>query len=1057
MSTVRQNLSATTHAPVAAFQNPRRAEANLAHLSAVGFPQDRLEALVRAALACADPDRAINNIERLVGGGGKSRRAVLAISQQPRVVGSLMTVLGASEFLADILARNPSLWRWLASAPDPDRNVKVQDRAWAAARRWIATASGTEDASRALRRYQRQELFRIGASDLLGRLDAEAVTAKLATLADRVVSETLELSARELAAQLGVRWPPAEKLPFAVVALGKWGGCELNFSSDIDALFTYDGEAARSLDLGGLVPQEAFARLGERLIALLTAPGDEGALYRVDMRLRPEGQSGTLVQSLEEMHRYYRTRSALWERQMLIKARPAAGNRKVGDAFVELVEPLVYVRAFTSFTPQEEIRRVREEIETHVGSGRGGERNVKLARGGIRDVEFIVQCLQLLVGSQKPQARCGNTFAALGVLKAVGSLSPDEAHGLREAYTFYRNLEHRLQMVHGLRAYEIPTDATELARLAHTMGFERGGEQGVKAFDRALAAHRVRTSQIFDAIFYPEEAPKELPNLASLLEIPPVSGAVHPVQRGEDRSTGGAIAQVLAPYGFRDLRTAHRHLVALATGHFPKIYGLSVYEHFLRLAPQLLEKVAESSDPDRALAHIESMVRSHGAPETLYELMADNPGLVDLMVALGGTSDFLSQLIVRHPELLDWLTSPLALLGTPGESDTPGTMAARAEAELPWLADERGFVAALHAFRNRELLRIGVRLVTALASQEATFEELTALADIVVERVHCWCRNALCALFGAPAASEAVIAMGKFGSGEMTFGSDLDWFHVYEADGTTAGGPQGRLSHHEFFGRLVAEMLRILSRPTDRGVLYRSDLRLRPEGHSAALSLPLTQYRHYLAQRAGTWERQALTRARVIARETAFGAELEKAITAEAYGGITTTEIKTMRATRRRMEREAASRERGRLNIKAGRGGLVDVEFVAQMLLMRYGAADPALRKPGGTLAMLEALARAGHLGDAEAAYLRRAYRTLRWVETRMRIGHDRTLDTVARTREGTAQLAAYMRGAPELERKGRTPEAALTTLEAQMSATRELLDRIFKREGAAPEATGAP
>ena len=904
----------------------------LAELAAMGQPDEGLRQLVRLAVAYG-PRGLFSHLEA-----------------DPILCQRLVQVVSYSTFLADILVRNSEFLLWLLA--ETPHLVEPLERS--TLRQILHTDIGhvSDFAERleVLRRVHRREFLRIGAAEILGTKPVVQIGKELADLADVVVELVLETCQHALWQEHGQpldeRGRPAR---FLVVGLGKYGGQELNYSSDIDLIFVWDGEGETQPEGEGtpLANSEFFRRLGQRLVQVLTEATKEGFFYRVDMRLRPEGASGTLTHSLRASWRYYETRGELWERQMLIKARRVAGSRTLGEQYAAMLRPFIYPAHFHA-APHEEIRRIKERIEASIRERPRGENNIKLQAGGIRDIEFIVQCLQLLYGGIQPQVRSHNTLAAIDRLAEVAALTAVEASALKNAYEFFRRVENLLQIASGRPDYAIPEDARALALI---MGYE-----DARFFASALAGHRMRVRRLFAALFYRDEAAPRSPMW--LLEV----------------ENGSAAAKAdLVERGFVDGAAAHRRLQRLAGMGLLLSGGRA---HFESLLPELLNSLAAAPDPDQGLLRFTQLVEAYGAPGALYSLLQEHTGFRTLIIAICGSSRFLADLLRRDPALLDSLV---------GQADW-GLESGPVRGDLP----------AIARMQNKSLLRIGADDLMGLATEEETFLRLTELGEDVLQAVYRLAWGPLVRRWGKPRNRQgrdvrfAVLAAGKFGGREVDFGSDLDLFFVYEGDGKTRRGVPNSVFFIEFSQRLIALL-------AEEG-LYEVDARLRPEGASAPMAISLVGYRRYLAQRAATWERLALSRARQVAGDAEFGTRVLRAIERFVYSREADASL-AMQMQEMRQRMEPQGKRQTRVNIKRGPGGIVDIEFVAQVLVLKWGYRDRSLRV-GSTRRALQLLVERGCLDPERGRLLLDAYEYLRAVEKGMRLASERASDDLPTGRE---------------------------------------------------------
>ncbi len=990
------------------FRDPVRALQNLECLvdpaSQTPLPPEFFRELFRTP----SPDRALNNFERLARAALGRSAFYTFLEDPPERCGLLLRLIGSSQYLADILVRNPEYFYRLTDEQrlkGPCAKEMLEAEFFEA----VQSVEKLESRLNAIRRLARRELLRIGAGDLLGGRPIQEIAFELSDLADVVLQQLVDQLTPELDARYGVpRDGRGNRAEFAVVALGKLGGRELNFSSDIDLIFVYSEEG--ETEGGGtegrpVMNQIYFSRLAEHLLKAATEPTEEGFLYRVDLRLRPDGASGAVTMPLSAYESYYSRRGELWERQMLIKARPCAGSLTLGNHFVETVQPFIYPRHF-KVSPVEEIHRIKGHIEERLGRRGERETHLKLRSGGIRDIEFIVQCLQLIVGRIHGEARSGSTLTAIRQLNQVSALTDTEAEALRSAYLFFRRVEHRLQMMHGLSDYTLPGPDGQ-ATLAHSLGLLSSS-----TYEQVLEDHLSAVQAIYQDVF--SEA------------------------KGEDGRSIGALCEMeigdpeanatLRDLGFDNPEEAHKNLIYLAYGHVPKIRGTLARQSFIELVPALMRSLQASADRDRALSNLDRLVSAYGAGATLFRILATNDGLRDLILSLCDGSPFLLNLIVRNPALLDRLTVPGVLHHVP----SPRELEAEVDAISGHSKSREEKIAGLNHFKSRELLRIGSRDLVGIIDTFQTFEELTLLAETVLRKVYDIACEEVSAIHGRPRtargdqAAFVILGLGKLGGKEFNFGSDLDLVFVYSEDGSTDGSRStGNL---QFFVSLAQKILNLLGQSTPYGVLYPVDARLRPEGGSSILALSFESYERYLQKRAAVWERLALSRTRVVAGDGEFGGKVLDRIEHFVMGnGLSGSEVREIVDIRRRIETQ--QRSGGQLSIKTGPGGIVDIEFLVQILQIRRGGESPQLRSPN-TLVSLGRLEEAGILIDEEAEHLRDAFIFLRSIEKVLRRQDERA---TTRLPSNDRDLVALSRAVGFAR-----PDDFMQTLRQKMRKTRE-------------------
>ncbi|HEV8310215.1 MAG TPA: bifunctional [glutamate--ammonia ligase]-adenylyl-L-tyrosine phosphorylase/[glutamate--ammonia-ligase] adenylyltransferase [Methylomirabilota bacterium] len=958
------------------FADPIGALRNLRRLAEGPRQRELLAAvlprLLRHLGAAADPDMALNNLERLA--AVVMDRVVLytLLSDHPDAMQVLVTLAATSQFLADTLVRSPQIVPWLL-----DPRV-MEPRPREAMREEIAGAGRPfrteEGRANALRRVKRRELCRIGLRDILGDADLVTTTQELSNLADACLEQAWAIVEPGLTARFGIpQHGPGLPTAFAIIGLGKLGGEELNYSSDIDLCFVYEAEGETA---GPEVVQNRvfFARAAERILAVLTTMTEEGAVYRVDLRLRPEGTGGPLALPLAGYRQYHETRSLLWERQSLIKARLAAGDERLGRAFLEFCRGIAY-RPGIEREAVSEIQAVKSRIDRLLRARGRHERHVKLGVGGIREIEFHIQALQLLYGAQDPWLQERNSLRALHRLAERGYLSWEESGRLARAYRFLRTVEHRLQLLHALQTHTLPGDAVELGKLARRLGY---------AGDYATAGARFLAD--YDATRRGVRAAFE-----EFFEAPPLRAP------GPPPSDGRALQAV----GFADPERARQNLRLLWEGPPLVPAPQAVRTVLATLLPAVLEALRGVPDPDGALNALERFVAAAG-PRTAYlARLAQDGALLRRVLTLFVRSDRLAQSLITRPELLDELADPASLTRRPASR----LRAAFAAFEPPGLdAPDR-----LRLFKQAEELRIGWQDVAGTLSGPAVSWALTELAEACLGLAWDWAETEAMGRFGEPVAAGApvpalVVGMGKLGGRELDYGSDLDVVVLYAADGQTKG-PEV-VPAHVYFDWLIDRLFALLTAITRTGQTFRVDLRLRQGGKGTALAHSLASLDLYLEREAALWERQAMVKARPVRGDRALARAFQAIRRARVFApGLSEAERAEIHRVRMRMEVELGRERPGRTHVKFGAGGLVDIEFLTQVLQLTHGARHGALRTPS-TRRALRRLGDFGLLPADTVEALLAAYEFQKGLLRSLRLAQARPPDCLPAAGQLLARLA---------------------------------------------------
>jgi glutamate-ammonia-ligase adenylyltransferase len=920
---------------------------------------------------CADPERARHFLELL---GARDLTSTLR-KFEPEPTRILAALFSGSPALSENLIAHPD---WLALlTPDslkyPRRKRGLQNEASQRLEPFLNN-SDIGGALAEIRRFKQKEMFRIGARDLAQLGKTFEIIGEISDVADVCLDAVWRTCYRQLSTRHGEPWHQDadgrwRRTAGCVLGLGKLGGHELNYSSDVDVMFVYSeegkaftggpGDGSRSG--AGITNHQFFNRLAEAFIAEVGRLTPDGRLYRIDLRLRPEGDTGPLTRSLAGFENYYAQWGQTWERMMLIKARGVAGDGALAAEFLETIQPFRFPRSVNENVLRE-VAGMKHRIETEVVRTGELERNVKLGRGGIREVEFVVQSQQLLHAGRQPFLQDPQTLGCLEKLAQYELLHPKETRLLADAYVFLRDVEHRLQMEANLQTHTIPASRHARERLARLMGFSK-----LQLFEQGRQTHTNNVRQIFDRLLKGsnEDAEIERP-------FPTVfEGAEEEWKR------------ILAENRFRDVDKALRMLREFIEGPGYVHVSPRTRELAMQLVPRLLypggvhppsgdattrdrnvnaaprDGRAPLSDPDRVVTRLDAFISAYGARATLFELWNRNPAIFGMLVLLFDRSEFLAELAIRVPDLVDELV-------TSGRLQQRKT-AAETLRDLRHGLDDADQHVWLRRYHQAELMRIGLRDLLSLADFEQYMVELSALADAslqyalaVVLRRH---------KLGRP--PFAIVGLGKLGGAEIDYGSDLDLIFVADS----------KSKYPAKLAPLAIEVMDLLSRRTADGMVFHTDARLRPDGEKGLLVNTLGAYETYYRQRAELWEIQALSRSRVIAGDLKVSKQFQQLAgrltnfrsPSRPLHAFTPDWRKKIHQMRMRIEKERTPHGKDALAIKTGAGGLMDAEFIAQTLCLEHGWEEP------NTLHALERGCEVCVLPDAEK--LIPNYRELRRVE----------------------------------------------------------------------------
>ena len=792
-----------------------------------------------------------------------------------------------------------------------------------------ALAGPPETLGSRLRQLRSRVMLTLAHRDLNGHAPLDEVFGTMTALAETCVSAATAQAHREAVERFGeARDAEGRVLSLIVAALGKLGGCELNVSSDIDLIFLH-GEEGETRGPRPVSHREFFAHAGKTVIALLSEITHEGQAFRVDMRLRPFGISGPLSCSLAALEDYFVVHARPWERYAWLKARVIAGD---GDGVRALVEPFVY-RRYLDYGLVGALRELHARIfETAISRRKADD--IKVGAGGIREIEFAVQLVQLIRGGRERELRHTSTRKALAILAERSLIEPDRARALGDAYAFLRKLEHRLQYYDDQQTQSLPRDETHRALIAEAMGF---GDW--EALSAELARHREQVQSSFNALFEGAPAPEHAAGAS-------IVAWLNDPQAAPDAE---ALAEDLAEAGFAEAAGAARRLIEFTGSRRYRAMSSTLRNKVEKLLPVLVS-ISAGTGGEATLARLLQLLESIDRREAYVALLLEFPQVLARAARLVSRSAWAARLLARHPILLDELTRSAASFTATDWREERASLQAECEAhggDLERVLDE------LRLFKQRHVFRLTIADLEGELPVMALSDELSALADSILE---------VAVRLAGSAGGFAVIGYGKLGGKELGYGSDLDLVFFYEAEGAPA----------EQAPRLAQRLITWLTSHTAAGVLYETDLRLRPDGAKGVLVSSLAGFATYQRTRAWTWEHQALTRARFCAGDPELGARFEQlkddilATPRDAQKLL--DDIRAMRAKMRAEQKKDAQ------ELKHIEGGVIDLEFCVQALVLLHGPAHPQLRENKGNHALLQRAGEIGLIDPALAADAGRAY-----------------------------------------------------------------------------------
>ncbi|HZR70643.1 MAG TPA: bifunctional [glutamate--ammonia ligase]-adenylyl-L-tyrosine phosphorylase/[glutamate--ammonia-ligase] adenylyltransferase [Burkholderiales bacterium] len=852
-----------------------------------------------------------------------------------------MDPLEYSRYARHLIGARPELRAELSAAEGWTRG---------AMRAFLAERPARDEASlhAALRALRQRVVLRTMARDLAGQAPLAEVCAAMSSLAEVAVETALAFLEPAIESALGVPVAGGERQRLVVIGMGKLGGAELNVSSDVDLVFLYpeEGETRASTGSARTVPNlEFFTRLGRRLIAALGEATGDGFVFRVDMRLRPWGDDGPLATPFDALEEYFVTQGREWERYAWIKARALAGRDH--PALAQIVRPFVY-RKYLDYGAIAAMRELHAQIRAEVARRELAD-HIKLGPGGIREIEFIAQAFQLIRGGRDASLQVRPTLEVLELLAAKGLLPRPAVGELSEAYVFLRRLEHRLQYLDDAQTHELPRNDEDRARVARAMGFDSWD-----AFREGLERHRARVSWHFEQVFSVEERPRHA--LAPIWSAPPDDAPAK-----------------LAALGYRDPGAAAARLAAVRSGSRYGGLPQTSRERFDELVPRLIEAAAAQENPDTTLARGLDFAETVSRRAAYLALLDEHPAVLARLAQLLGASSWAAEYLNRHPVLVDELLDARTLFAAPDWSAFAQSLrrelAERAgdeERQMDWLRE------AHHA----QVFRLLAQDLSGELTVERLADHLSDLADVMLQVALELAWSQL-RVRHRDIPRFAVIAYGKLGGKELGYASDLDLIFLHDDEDERA---------QEIYARLAQRMSRLLTSRTAAGVLFDIDLRLRPDGEGGMVVSSIDAFRRYQREAAWTWEHQALTRARWSAGDAAVGAAFEDERRRVLRTPRDAAKLREDVLSMRKQLLEGHPNTSDLFDLKHDRGGMIDIEFVVQYLVLAHAHAHPELVANDGNIALLRMAARLGLVPEEAAEAVGSAYRELRRLQHKLRL-----------------------------------------------------------------------
>ncbi len=791
-----------------------------------------------------------------------------------------------------------------------------------------------------LRQYKYREFSRIIYRDIMGLSPFSDIMEELSDLASAIVESAYRIYSEELDTKTYGE--------FVVLGMGKLGGRELNLSSDIDLIYLYRDKG----------DPEPFFKLAERITKTLSAVTEDGFLYRVDLALRPGGSKSTVAVPIDGAVEHYYYWGDTWERAAMIKAGPIAGDLELGVEFVREIEQFVY-KKFLDYNSIEELKDMKTKLDKLQK-----KRDVKLGKGGIREIEFFIQALQLVNGGEVKALRERNSLLALKKLRHLNVIDEKVFESLTSSYLFLRKVEHSIQLVDERQTHKIPASAEDIEILA-----KRCGLKGKKEFEEFYRENTSSVSSIYKRLFFEpsqktEEVGKEFWELADFLTV----GNIEEVEAVEN----------LRKLGFKNPEIAIDLLSKLLD---PKLGALTQGGRLnaRKVIPAFLRKILKSFDPDSALVNLERFISGIGWRSSIYAVLLENPDIIKLLARLFSTSGYLSNFLIRHPEYLDVIT----LRDVRAEFASKEDMLESLQASIGDAKDFEDKLDTIRRFRHVETLKICLRDLNGEVDPFYVGKYLSMVAEAILEvgLELAWDIVKHSKKGKNKRMQMLILGMGKLGGREMSYNSDLDVIFIYEGN------------DHEFYSKLGQKVISVLSVPTGEGFAYKMDMGLRPSGRSGALVTSFDSFKKYHEDSAQIWERQALIRAIPAAGNWKLGVKVMKTVKHFVYEKSLPKDFyKEIHRLRSRMEKELAKETAHKVNIKTGRGGTVDIEFLVQMLQLKYGGEYENVRVQN-TIDALFGLRYSGLMEDGEFKILKEGLFFLKKMENLLRLLHDRSIN----------------------------------------------------------------
>jgi glutamate-ammonia-ligase adenylyltransferase len=888
----------------------------------------------------------------------------IPLPRDPVIVSSLRRVFAFSDFVAESCIRDPSLLHNLIQSGDFQRDYLLDDFAQPLADKFKGI-SQENDLSRILRKYRRREMVRIAWRDLEGWADLAQTVADLSAMAGACLEQAYRLLFQWQCEKLGTPTAADGSVQnLVILGLGKLGARELNFSSDVDLIFGYPRNGKTLRTNSPMSNEDFFTRLSRQLIRVIGKPTAEGFVFRVDLRLRPFGESGPLVMSFDAMERYYQEQGREWERYALIKARVVAGDKAAGEELIGRLKPFVY-RRYLDYSAFESLRDMKQMISLEV-KRKGMQNNIKLGPGGIREIEFFGQIFQLIRGGVTPALQDRRIQEVLKALARENFISPDTCDELVEAYIFLRNTEHRLQEFADQQTHSLPAGNFEKIRLAAAMGLS-----DPQAYAAELEKHRHHVHAHFQMLLETDQTAgrdKE------------IEGRLHGIW--QDLVGGDRAIEILSTVGFDEPEAVLNSLDYLRNHLETRELSQTGKKRLDKLVPKILKETSLSDQPVITLQRIIDLIKSIERRTSYLALLLENPTILSHLVKLSNASPWITSFLAQHPVLLDELLDPRTLYRPPATADLKTDLQRRMEQIPP--GDLEYQIEELCIYKQINVLRVAAADVTGTLPLMRVSDHLSEIAETILNQVVSMAWDHLVEKHGLPVCrcddvpcekGFAVIAYGKLGGLELGYGSDLDLVFLHAGTTDQTRGGERPIDSAQFFNRLGQRVIHLLTSHTRAGKAYELDMRLRPSGSSGILVSHIGGFEEYQLKDSWTWEHQALIKARPVCGESILTERFDK-IRREVLGRPRDkSELrKEVIDMRERMRNQLLIREEGIFDLKQDVAGMVDIEFLVQYLVLLTSHEYPELLQWTDNVRLLQTLIETGVMDENTAHILKHAY-----------------------------------------------------------------------------------